>query len=66
MVTIIELPDNVTGAAPALSIAASGMVNARTTALLTVQEVDRAIGNRASLLPRSGDFSLYAGPRRRL
>jgi len=51
VVTIVELPDNVTGAALALSIAASGMVNARTTALLTVEEVDQAIGKSVDYKP---------------
>jgi uncharacterized protein with GYD domain len=50
-VIIAELPDNVTAAALALSVAASGLVNARTTALLTVEEVDRAIGKSVDYRP---------------
>jgi uncharacterized protein with GYD domain len=42
-VLIVEVPDNVTAAALALNVAASGGVNGlRTTVLLTAEEVDRA------------------------
>jgi uncharacterized protein with GYD domain len=43
-VVILDLPDNVTAAALALSVAASGLVGVRTTPLLTIEEVDQAIG----------------------
>lgn len=43
-VVILDLPDNVTAAAMALSVAASGLVGVRTTPLLTIEEVDQAIG----------------------
>jgi uncharacterized protein with GYD domain len=38
----VELPDNVTAAAVALAIGASGAVRIKTTVLLTPEEVDRA------------------------
>jgi uncharacterized protein with GYD domain len=38
----LELPDNVTAAAVALAIGASGAVRIRTTVLLTPEEVDKA------------------------
>ena len=40
---IIDVPDNVTAAGLALSIAASGVVTLRTTVLITPEEIDRAV-----------------------
>ena len=40
---IIDVPDNVTAAGLALTIAASGVVTLRTTVLITPEEVDRAV-----------------------
>lgn len=45
-VVIVELPDNVAAAAFALSTSGSGAVRIRTTPLLTVEEVDRALDVR--------------------
>jgi uncharacterized protein with GYD domain len=42
-IIILDLPDNVTAAAVGLTIAGSGAVRARTTPLLTVEEVDKAL-----------------------
>jgi uncharacterized protein with GYD domain len=42
-VLIFDLPDNVTAAAVALAVAATGLVQIRTTPLLTVEEVDQAL-----------------------
>ncbi len=39
----VEVPDNVTAAAVALSVAASGAVNAKTIVLLTPEDVDQAV-----------------------
>jgi len=39
---IVDAPDNVTAAAIALTVAASGAVNLRTTVLMTPEEVDQA------------------------
>jgi uncharacterized protein with GYD domain len=40
---IVDLPDNSTAAALGVSVSASGLVHTRTTALLTVEETDRAL-----------------------
>ena len=42
-VIIVDLPNNVTAAAFALSVGATGAVQMRTTPLLTVEEVDQAL-----------------------
>lgn len=47
-ILIFDLPDNVTAAAISLSVAASGLVNIRTTPLLTVEEVDEALKKKVS------------------
>lgn len=43
VVLLVDCPDNVTAAAIALAVNASGMVQTRTTVLMTVEEVDEAI-----------------------
>jgi len=43
-VIILDLPDNVTAAAVGLTTSGSGAVRVRTTPLLTVEEVDKALG----------------------
>ena len=40
---IVDLPDNVTAAALGIAVSAAGLVHTRTTALLTVEEVDQAL-----------------------
>ena len=40
---IVDAPDNVTAAAVALTVGASGLVNLKTTVLMTPEEVDQAI-----------------------
>jgi uncharacterized protein with GYD domain len=47
-ILIFDLPDNVTAAALALTVAASGLVQIRTTPLLTVEEVDEALKKKVS------------------
>lgn len=42
-VLILDMADNVTAAALALSVAATGLVRIRTTPLLTVEETDQAV-----------------------
>jgi uncharacterized protein with GYD domain len=42
VVGILELPDNVSMAAVNLTVAATGLVDTRTTALLTPEELDEA------------------------
>jgi uncharacterized protein with GYD domain len=39
---IVDLPDNVSAAAVGLAVAATGLTTARTTVLLTPDEIDRA------------------------
>src|ERR1700733_8053789 len=43
VIIILDLPDNVTAAAVGLTTSASGGVRVRTTPLLTVEEVDKAL-----------------------
>jgi uncharacterized protein with GYD domain len=43
VVTIIDVPDNVSAAALALAVNAAGTATTRTTLLLTAEEVDKAI-----------------------
>jgi uncharacterized protein with GYD domain len=47
VVLIVDVPDNATAAAIALSTAATGLVTIRTTPLLTVDEVDQALAMRS-------------------
>ena len=44
----VEVPDNVSAAAVALTVAASGAVNLKTTVLLTPEEVDQATKKSAA------------------
>jgi uncharacterized protein with GYD domain len=43
VVGIADFPDNVTAASLSLAVSASGLVRTRTTPLMTVEEVDRAL-----------------------
>jgi uncharacterized protein with GYD domain len=43
VVAIVDVPDNISIAALSLGIGQSGLINTRTTALLTVDEVDQAL-----------------------
>ncbi len=43
LIVILELPDNITAAAVGLTTAGSGAARVRTTPLLTVEEVDKAL-----------------------
>jgi uncharacterized protein with GYD domain len=43
VVVIVEAPDNVAITAVALSVGSTGLINIRTTPLLTVEEVDQAL-----------------------
>jgi len=47
-IVIGDLPDNVTAAGLAMAVAASGLVNIKTTPLLTVEEVDQALKKKVS------------------
>ncbi|MPZ56727.1 MAG: GYD domain-containing protein [Rhizobiales bacterium] len=54
VVVIVDLPDNASVAALALSASASGTVRTRTTALLTVEETDVALKKRVGYRPPGG------------
>jgi uncharacterized protein with GYD domain len=41
---IADFPDSASAAAAGIAVSATGLVHTRTTALLTVEEADRAIG----------------------
>jgi uncharacterized protein with GYD domain len=41
--TVVDLPDTASAAALAVTVSASGLVHSRTTALLTVEEADKAL-----------------------
>ena len=44
VVVIFDLPDNIAAARLAVAVGASGLVRTKTTALLTVEEADQALG----------------------
>ena len=46
-VVIMDLPDNVAAATLSAAVGASGMVHVRTTPLLTVEEMDKALAKKA-------------------
>ena len=48
---VLDLPDNVTAAAVSMAVNQSGFVRCKTTPLLTVEEVDDALGRGASYRP---------------
>ena len=50
-VGIADLPDNVSIAALSLTVSASGMVNIKTTVLLTPEEMDRAARKEVTYTP---------------
>jgi uncharacterized protein with GYD domain len=55
VVIIMDLPDNVTAASLAATTGASGMVRTRTTSLLTVEEMDKALAQKVAYkAPGSG------------
>ena len=45
---IVDCPDHVAAAALSLAVSATGMVRTKTIALLTVEEVDRALASKIS------------------
>jgi uncharacterized protein with GYD domain len=51
---IVDLPDNSTAAAIGVAASATGLVRTRTTALLTVEETDRALEKSVSYRPPGG------------
>ena len=48
VVLIVDLPSNVTAASMAVNVASTGLVNVKTTVLLTIDEVDKALGGKVA------------------
>ncbi len=48
VIVICDFPDNLTAAALALAVGSSGLAEGRTTPLLTVEEVDKALKKTVS------------------
>lgn len=44
VVLLVDMPDVASGAALGLRVSSTGMVRTKTTALLTIEETDRALG----------------------
>jgi uncharacterized protein with GYD domain len=51
---VVELPDNVTAAAVALTVAATGAITTRMTVLLTPEELDQAAARTVTFTPPGG------------
>ncbi|HEY6115348.1 MAG TPA: GYD domain-containing protein [Candidatus Dormibacteraeota bacterium] len=51
VVTIVDVPDNVTAAALAIGISSTGTVGTKTTVLLTAEEIDEATKKTLSFRP---------------
>jgi uncharacterized protein with GYD domain len=48
VIIIVDLPDNVSAAALSVTASASGLIHSKTTALLTVEEVDNALAKKVN------------------
>jgi uncharacterized protein with GYD domain len=48
VIIIMDLPDNVAAASLATTVGASGLVRTRTTPLLTVEEMDKAVAKKVA------------------
>ena len=48
VIVIADLPDNIAASSLALAVSASGLVRARTTPLMTVEEVDKALAKTSN------------------
>jgi len=51
LILIADLPDTTTAGALALGVSASGLVRTKTTALMTVEETDQALGKKLNYSP---------------
>ena len=51
VIVIVDLPNTVAATALALGVSASGLVRTKTTALLSVEETDQALGKKTRLQP---------------
>ena len=54
VVVLVELPDAVSAAALSMAASATGLARTRTTALLTVEEADRALTKKLTYRPPGG------------
>ena len=54
VIVIAELPDSVSAAALSLAVSATGLARTRTTALLSVEETDRALSKKLTYRPPGG------------
>jgi uncharacterized protein with GYD domain len=48
VILVVDVPDIVTGAALSLTVSATGLVRTKSTALLTVEETDRALAKNVN------------------
>jgi uncharacterized protein with GYD domain len=48
VMVLMDLPDNIAAASLVAAVAASGLVHARTTPLLSVEEMDKALAKKAT------------------
>jgi uncharacterized protein with GYD domain len=51
VIVIVDLPNTVAASALALGVSASGLVRTKTTALLSVEETDQALGKKLDYSP---------------
>jgi uncharacterized protein with GYD domain len=51
VVAIVDAPDNISAAAMAMAVSASGLARTRVTPLLTVEEVDKALDKKIAYRP---------------
>ena len=51
VMVIVDMPDNVSMSALSLAVSASGLVRTKTTPLLTVEEVDKALAKSINYRP---------------
>ena len=53
-IVIVDLPDTLTAAALSIAVSAAGLARTHTTALMTVEETDRALEKIVSYRPPGG------------
>lgn len=54
VIVLADLPDNVAAAAVSIRVSGSGLVRTKTTPLLTVEEMDRALSKTLEYRPPGG------------
>jgi hypothetical protein len=58
-ITVLDLPDNVAAASLVTAVGASGLVRARTTPLLTVGEMDKALAKNIIAAGTTSDVEQF-------